>query len=135
MYDYMAAVKNDIRKYIDDNIDIEEYRGLRRALAGLLDTELRESPVTGIQEEDDIYTYFGDRALAEKALEGNDYWVKLVCERFERAGIKCDDPEYIDAEIRYHFFTFALKEVLDELGLDNSRPYVISFDGLTGIIV
>ena len=111
-YDYLDAMMDDIREWIDSEIDFDDWRGDRDGLQEHLHDDLwADDSVTG----NGSGTYTCDRDEAEENLCGNFYLLAEAlsefCGDYERA---IHDPEYADVTIRCYLLGQAIEEVLDE---------------------
>jgi len=111
---YIESVKDDVREWIRDNVDLEEYKGNREGLEEKLNDELFcEDAVTG--NASGSYTFSSYQA--EQNLVGN--W-DLLMEALEEFGETEINPiekgaEWCDVTIRCYLLGQAISEVLDEL--------------------
>ena len=113
MYDYREHIMDDIRDYISNNVDLEEYRGRRDDLEQELNDDLWTSDsVTGNASG----SYYCNAYKAEEALCHN--W-DLLADALEEFGGDFDvlrqGPEACDVTIRRHLLGECLSAVLDEL--------------------
>lgn len=122
-YDYLEAVKADVRAYIDAEIDPDAFSGaaedqedFREELEEKLnDTLWIADSVTGNASG----SYYCNRWAAEEALCHN--W-DLLAEALEEFGgdfgeaVKCG-AEYCDVTIRCYLLWQAISAVLDEMGV------------------
>ena len=112
-YDYNKALYEDIKNYIQDNIDISKYND-DEDLYDALDEELWDvDSITGngpfgYADEDTCAKYVGDNLkLGFEAL--HEFCVKL-------RDIPDDSPSrYMDATIRCYLFHGVLQQVIDDL--------------------
>lgn len=116
-YDYFQAVKDDVRDYISDNINLDEWRGDCEGLEEQLNDDLWvDDSVTG----NGSGSYYCNAWKAEEALchnldllgealsdFGNDYGSALE-----------KGAEWCDVTIRCYLLSSAISEVLDELEMD-----------------
>lgn len=113
-YNYMEAMIEDIREYINDEISLEEWRGNADGLEEYLnDTLWVTDSVTGNASG----SYFFSRHKAEEALAHN--W-DLLAEALGEFG--CDGvnsietgAEWCDVTIRCYLLGQAIAEVMEEL--------------------
>ena len=116
-YDYNKALYEDIKNYIQDNIDISKY-DYDEDLYDTLDEELWEvDSITGngpfgYANEDVCTKYVGDNLkLGFEAL--HEFCIKL-------RDIPDDSPSrYIDSTIRCYLFHSVLQQVVDDLWKEN----------------
>ena len=113
MYDYREHIMDDIRDYISNNVDLEEYRGRRDDLEQELNDDLWVADsVTGNASG----SYYCNAYKAEEALCHN--W-DLLADALEEFGGDFDvlrqGPEACDVTIRCYLLGECLSTVLDEL--------------------
>lgn len=113
-YNYYEAVADDVREYINDEINLDEWRGDRDGLEQQLNDDLFVSDsVTGNASG----SYYCNAWKAEEALCHN---LDLLGEALSEFG---SDPENLlkngaeaaDVTIRCYLLSGAIAEVLDEL--------------------
>ncbi len=118
MYDYVEEMKKDIREAIDEEYNLEEYRGRRDDLEEILNDELWASSVTG-NDGSESYTF--DRLQAKEYVMDN---VELVAEMVNEFSIDSqtvaqkfleNDWEYFDVSLRCYKLGEAISQALDEL--------------------
>lgn len=115
-YDYLEAVIEDVKQYIEDEIDLTEWRGNRDGLEEKLNDDLFvNDSVTGNTSG----SYYCNTWKAEEALAHN---LELIEEVAEEWGIEPTisagyehGAEWWDVSIRCYFLGQAIGEVLDEL--------------------
>lgn len=113
MYDYKEHVADDIREYIRENVDLNEWKGRRDELEQELYDDLWDDDcVTGNASG----SYYCNAWKAEEALCHN--W-DLLADALEEFGSDTDilrqGPEACDVTIRCYLLGECLSEVLDEL--------------------
>lgn len=113
MYDYREHITDDIREYIRDNVDLNEWKGRRDDLEEELRDDLwTADSVTGNASG----SYYFNAWKAEEALCHN--W-DLLADALEEFGSDTDilrrGPEACDVIIRCYLLDECLSEVLDEL--------------------
>ena len=113
MYNYREHVADDIREYIQDNVNLNEWRGRRDDLEEeLMDDLWTADGVTGNASG----SYYCNAWKAEEALCHN--W-DLLADALEEFGGNTDilrqGPEACDVTIRCYLLGECLAEVLDEL--------------------
>lgn len=119
-YNYREAMCEDIRDYIRDEINLEEYRGLRDELEEMLNDDLRVTDsVTGNASG----SYFFSAWKAEEAITHN--W-DLLEEALWAFGDVDATPikkgaEWCDVTIRRYLLNKCIKLVLDEFA-DELEP-------------
>lgn len=115
-YDYREAVMDDVREYIKNEIDLEDWKGNRDGLEAMLNNDLINcDSVTG--NASGSYTF--NSWLAEEYLAHN--W-ELIEECASEFGTKPvistwweHGAEWWDVSIRCYLLGGAINEVLDEL--------------------
>ena len=113
MYDYHEHIADDIREYIRNNVDLNEWKGRRDDLEEELQDDLwTADSVTGNASG----SYYCNAWKAEEALCHN--W-DLLADALEELGGDTDilrkGPEACDVAIRCYLLGECLSEVLDEL--------------------
>ena len=113
MYDYREAVKNDVLEYINNEVDLEEWRGDRDGLEEKLNEDLWIcDSVTGNASG----SYYCNSYKAEEALMHN---LDLLAEACEEFGGGCDvlkdGAEACDVTIRCYLLGECIAAVLDDL--------------------
>ena len=116
---YLDMIENDVREWINENIDLDEYKGNRDGLEEKLNDELfNEDSITGNASG----SYYCDAYKAEEDLE--HCW-DLLAEALEEFG--CDisatemldkGAEWCDVTIRCYLVGEAIHNVFDELEKD-----------------
>lgn len=117
---YLNMIEDDVREWINENIDLDDYKGNRDALEEKLNDELPDDDsVTGsasgsyycnaYKAEEDIANHWD---LLAEALEGFGY-DDLLASKMLNMG-----PEYCDMIIRCYLVDEAIRNVLDELEED-----------------
>lgn len=117
---YLDMIENDVREWINSDIDLDEYKGNRDGLEEKLNDELfNEDSVTG----NAIGSYYCNSYKAEEDLA--HHW-DLLAEALEEFGY--DDlpapkmldkgAEWCDVIIRCYLLGEAIRNVLDELEED-----------------
>lgn len=114
MYDYVDAVKNDIRNYIEENLEyyeIDEDTTLDEVKDKLYDDMWNADRVTG----NGSGSYFFNTYESEKALFGNLELLAEACEEFgTNTDVLKDGAESCDVTIRCYLLGSCLEEVIDE---------------------
>jgi hypothetical protein len=113
MYDYREAVKNDVLEYINNEVDLEEWRGDRDGLEEKLNEDLWIcDSVTGNASG----SYYCNSYKAEEALMHN---LDLLAEACEEFGGGCDvlkdGAEACDVTIRCYLLGDCIAAALDEI--------------------
>lgn len=117
---YLDMIEDDVREWINDNIDLDEYKGNRDVLEEKLNDELfNEDSVTGNASG----SYYCN---ADKAEEDLEHCWDLLAEALEEFGY--DDlpvpkmldkgAEWCDMIIRCYLLGEAIRNILDELEED-----------------
>ena len=115
-YDYLEAVTEDVREYIKNEINIDEYKGRRDELEAMLNDDLwTVDSVTGNASG----SYWFN---AWKAAECVAYNWDILAEALEEFG--CDNVnvidkgyEYADVTIRCYVLGQAIAKALDDMGI------------------
>ena len=113
-YDYLAAVKADVLAYIEDEINLEEWRGRKEELEEHLNSELWACDrVTGNASG----SYFFSRWKAEEAICHNLELLSDALAEFGQNGtdVLRQGAEAMDVTIRCYVLGQAIAEALDEL--------------------
>lgn len=114
---YAEEMESDIREYIKDEIDREEWAGRREALEEYLNEQLFCSGVTG----NDCGSYYCNRAQAKETVIEN---MDLLGEALSELCVESDtiakkfieeDWEYFDVAIRCYQLSQSIRAVLGEL--------------------
>lgn len=117
MYDYRKAICNDIRAYIDNNIDLDSNDNIEALESTLNDDLWAEDSVTG--NASGSYTF--NRETAKEYVEDN---LDLLHESCEELGVESStigewfmnqDYETMDVTIRCYLLSECIHTVLDEL--------------------
>lgn len=115
MYDYYEAVKEDVLKYIEENIDMEitDFDELENCLA---DDLWAEDSVTG--NASGSYTF--SRAKAQEYIEDNKNLIQEMCDEFDckqkiMENWFDDNYESIDVSLRCYVLNSAISAALEEL--------------------
>ena len=118
-YNYMEAVKEDVKNYIDSEINFEDFDSLEELEEQLNDELWTEDSVTG--NASGSYTF--NRVTAENYVNSNKELVNEMVDEFDCKKQVCDwylndNFESIDVSIRCYLLGSAISEVLDELEED-----------------
>lgn len=112
MYNYYRAVKQDIKEWISENVNLEQWSDKEELGEYLNNTLWMDDSVTGNASG----SYFFNTYEAEKALAGN--W-ELLREAREEFGDTRDvleiGSEACDVTIRCYLLSSAISAVLDEI--------------------
>ena len=122
-YNYLEAMVDDIKDYIDENINYEEYDD-RQALEEKLNDDLwTEDSVTG--NGSGSYTF--DRHQSYENVQGDPDAMDYIRDLVSEFGIDAEtvaekfldeDYEYWDVSIRCYLLGQAIGEALDQLGIE-----------------
>lgn len=121
-YDYYSAVEDDVREYINNNIDLDEWKGRKDDLYEYLNDELwTEDSVTG--NGSGAYTYNSKEAA--EYLGDN---LELVKEAFDEFGSDYADFfnkgfEFADVTVRCYVLGSAISKVLEEFDEELEETY------------
>ena len=116
-YNYLEAVCDDVRTYINDNIALSDYSDKNALEEYLNDTLWVEDSVTG--NASGSYTF--NTYEAEENLCHNMDLLEECCEEFGGDIAECISrgAEYCDVSIRCYLLGQAIAEVLEELDDDD----------------
>lgn len=112
-YDYLENVKEDVKNWIEENMELSDYEDKEELEEYLNDTLWTEDSVTGNASGSYTFNYFE----AAKNLVGN--W-DLLKEAVEEFGCEDINPiekgeEWCDVVIRCYLLSQAISKVLDEI--------------------
>lgn len=112
-YNYHDAVREDVREYIKENVDLSEYADMDEAFDALNDMLWTADSVTG--NGSGSYTFSNWKA--EENLCHNMYLLKEACDEFGEDVSECigRGAEVCDVTIRCYLLGRVLHEVLDEV--------------------
>lgn len=115
MYDYLTAVKEDVKEYIEENITLADFAD-RDELEERLNEECWVADsVTGNASG----SYYCNTYRAEEALSHNlDLLAEAVNEFGGGVDVLKDGAEVCDVTIRCYLLGQAIAEVLDNMDLD-----------------
>lgn len=116
---YLNMIEDDVREWINDNIDLDDYKGNRDAIEEKLNDELfNEYSVTGNASG----SYYCNAYKAEEDIA--HHW-DLLAEALEKFGSNISatemldkGAEWCDVTIRCYLVDEAIRNVLDELEED-----------------
>ena len=120
MYNYLEAMKSDIKDYIKNEINTANYSDREELENDLNDILWNEDSVTG--NASGSYTF--NRVDAEEYVTDNIDLLAEACKEFgvnnETVGKKffAEDWEYFDVTIRCYLLNKAISEALDEIDLE-----------------
>ena len=118
MYNYLEAMKEDIKEYINNEINLADYADRDELENSLYDDLFTEDSVTGYASGS--YTF--SRAQAQEYVTDNIDLLKDACEEFgtDAASVGewflSDDWEKMDVTIRCYLLGQAIGEALDDMG-------------------
>lgn len=122
-YNYLEAMVDDIKDYIDENIDLEEYDDRQELEEKLNDDLWAEDSVTG--NGSGSYTF--DRHKSYENVQGDPDAMDYIRDLVSEFGIDAEtvaekfldeDYEYWDVSIRCYLLGQAIGEALDQLGIE-----------------
>lgn len=117
MYNYLDAMKNDIKDYIENEVNTSNYSDREELENDLNDILWNEDSVTG--NASGSYTF--NRAEAAEYVNDNIDLLSEACAEFgidsATVGEKFlnEDWEYFDVTIRCYLLSQAISETLDEI--------------------
>lgn len=120
MYNYLEAMKSDIKDYIKNEVNTSNYSDREELENDLNDILWNEDSVTG--NASGSYTF--NRAEAAEYVNDNIELLSEACAEFcvdnETIGEKFlnEDWEYFDVTIRCYLLNQAISEALDEIDLE-----------------
>ena len=111
-YNYLENIKADVKEYIDNEINLQDFSDREELEEKLNDTLWTEDSVTGNASG----SYYCNSWKAEEALAHN--W-DLLAEAMKEFGCEVDllekGAEWADVTIRCYLLGQAISEVLDEM--------------------
>ena len=112
-YDYLETIKDDLKTFIEDNYDLNDFEDIEEAYEKIYDKAWVSDSVTGNASG----SYFCNTWKAEEAICRN---LDLLGEAFEAfcedgADVLKNGAESCDVTIRCYLLGQALQEVLDEM--------------------
>lgn len=112
-YDYRTAVKDDIRAYIDDEINLEDYKDKEELQEYLEEVLWIEDTVTG--NGSGSYTF--NNYEAEENIAHNWDLLQEALEEFGQTDINVieNGAEWADVTIRCYLLSKCIAEVLEEV--------------------
>ena len=120
-YNYLEAMKDDIKEYIENNINLDEFEDNDDLYEQLNDDLWAEDSVTG--NGSGSYTF--DRHKSYENVMGDPDAMDYIRDLVSEFGVDAEtvaekfldeDYEYWDVSIRCYLLGQALDEVLEELG-------------------
>ena len=125
MYNYLEAMKEDIKEYISNEINLADFTDRDELENSLYDDLFTEDSVTG--NASGSYTF--SRAQAQKYVTENIDILKDACEEFgtDAASVGewflSDDWEKMDVTIRCYLLGQAISEALDDMEDELSKAF------------
>lgn len=125
MYNYLEAMKEDIKEYISNEINLADFTDRDELENSLYDDLFAEDSVTG--NASGSYTF--SRAQAQKYVTDNIDLLKDACEEFgtDAASVGewflSDDWEKMDVTIRCYLLGQAISEALDDMEDELSKAF------------
>jgi len=122
-YNYLEAMVDDIKDYIDENINLEEYENRQELEEKLNDDLWVEDSVTG--NGSGSYTF--DRHKSYENVQGDPNAMDYIRDLVSEFGVDAEtvaekfldeDYEYWDVSIRCYLLGQAIGEALDQLGIE-----------------
>ena len=124
IYNYREAMEEDIREYINDNYNIEDFdAAINDIYEKLYDELLVEDSVTG--NASGSYTF--NSALAKQYVMANMGLLCDTCEEFCINGLEKianDEWEYLDVSIRCYLLGIVLRDVIEEIQEPINKMYM-----------
>jgi hypothetical protein len=121
-YNYLEAMVDDIKDYIDENINLDEFEDRQELEEKLNDDLWVEDSVTG--NGSGSYTF--DRHKSYENVQGDPDAMDYIRDLVSEFGVEAEtvaekfldeDYEYWDVSIRCYLLGEAIGEALDELGI------------------
>lgn len=125
MYNYLEAMKEDIKEYISNEINLADFTDRDELENSLYDDLFTEDSVTG--NASGSYTF--SRAQAQEYVTDNIDLLKDACEEFgtDAASVGewflSDDWEKMDVTIRCYLLGQAISEALDDMEDELSKAF------------
>ena len=111
-YNYLAVVKDDVRNYISDEVNLSEFDEVEELNEFLNEKLFNEDSVTG----NSSYAYTYNREVAAENLLDN---MDLLSQAMDEFGNVLDKGEELcDVTIRCYLLPQAINEVLDTYEID-----------------
>lgn len=112
-YNYMEAVKEDVKSYIDSEINFADFDSLEELEEKLNDTLFVEDSVTGNASG----SYYCNSYKAEESIAHNWDLLEEALDEFGQNNINVIEKgaEWADVTIRCHLLGSAISEVLEDL--------------------
>ena len=119
-YNYLESIKADVKEYINNNIDFQDFEDIDELREKLNDDLFVEDSVTG--NASGSYTFNSYRAK-EYVMDGMDDLLNAISDfgiDAKEVGEKFlnEEWEYFDVTIRCHLLGQAIDEVLDDMESD-----------------
>lgn len=122
-YNYLEAMVDDIKDYIDENINLDEFEDRQELEEKLNDDLWTEDSVTG--NGSGSYTF--DRHKSYENVQGDPDAMDYIRDLVSEFGVDAEtvaekfldeDYEYWDVSIRCYLLGQAIGEALDQLGIE-----------------
>lgn len=122
-YNYLEAMVDDIKDYIDENINLDEFEDRQELEEKLQDDLWVEDSVTG--NGSGSYTF--DRHKSYENVQGDPDAMDYIRDLVSEFGVDAEtvaekfldeDYEYWDVSIRCYLLGQAIGEALDQLGIE-----------------
>ena len=122
-YNYLEAMVDDIKDYIDENINLDEFEDRQELEEKLQDDLWVEDSVTG--NGSGSYTF--DRHKSYENVQGDPDAMDYIRDLVSEFGVDAEtvaekfldeDYEYWDVSIRCYLLGQAIGEALDQLGIN-----------------
>lgn len=122
-YNYLEAMVDDIKDYIDENINLDEFEDRQELEEKLNDDLWVEDSVTG--NGSGSYTF--DRHKSYENVEGDPDAMDYIRDLVSEFGVDAEtvaekfldeDYDYWDVSIRCYLLGQAIGEALDQLGIE-----------------
>lgn len=114
MYDYREAMTEDVKEWIEENIDLTEWTEDREGLEQQLNDDLwTEDSITGNASG----SYYCNSYKAEESIAHNWDLLNEALDEFEQNNINVIEKgaEWADVTIRCYLLGFVISDVLDEM--------------------
>lgn len=117
IYNYLEAITNDVKEYIENKINLNDYEDKEALSEHLNDTLWATDSITGNASG----SYYCNSYKAEEAICHNWDLLQEALEEFDNADINILEKgaEWCDVTIRCYLLGQAIKAALDELNMVN----------------